>query len=756
MDVLDSFYSISDLAAGMITFIATALCFHSSGLLIHRFVPTFDFPVKVVAQLVLLWSSVVLVAIAIGFVGFLTPFLLLAMVSAFWLGLRIVSRSFAGELNAADVVDASNLKTNELPSKTRLFQYGYEILVAIGFAQVIQMSILTLPQDWDTLAYHLPLVDSWVQTGSVLNQRCAFWYVPGNGELLAFWFGGLFTGDFWSQLCNVPVLILFAFSLYAVLTEFGVTESWRFIAICGTLACTPVLRQLASVENDLAVAALFIAALLFAIRVTRTNSKTHIADWVLFSCAVGLLGGIKYYALGYAAVAIVALGIVTALSNNRALKPSWALLAVTIGVATLTSPWYLRNWIMTGSPLYPKGMKLLGIPDAWESVRPDIASSCLLFGSTLETSSLLFFSWLTQGGLFSTTAILILFPVLLFDREWSLFGMYSILRRMRTESISQHEKIRMMVCFFLLGAFAIYLITPNVIETVLGSRNMLLLQYHSYRFGLAFSAIANLVFILFVSEATDASAGFAASNGRRRDVFPKLTIERVGFVVVIISLIWVLLPQYGMRRILHPTVANVWQHPSLDIPWIDWVLLTGTCLILIKLIGQARLRYRTLLVLFTAGFVIATVPLSLYWHSCFDDHYTALFQDQIANDIRLSGASASKICVCDYRDYRMIGSRREHLIYRPLFTQSIDTFQEYLKAGDFELVIVLGKDDHWTQEYSHCLEWMRTMPNEYKCFKSTGNYHFFVRVNPERLSSIGFPSTSQFRYSRMVEVLEGS
>ena len=756
MDVLDSPFPISDVAAGMITFIATVFCFHLSGLLIHRFVPTFDFSVRIVAQLLLLWASIVLVSIVLGFIGFLKPVLLLVTVSGFWLVLRIVGRNVGGEwmglrwgftpkqililddqgVPVGDAIPESVRSTAFISNDTkslenRRLRYGYEILLAIGIAQVIQMSILSLPQDWDTLAYHLPLVDSWVQTGSLLNQRCAFWYVPGNGQLLALWFSGLFSGDFWSQLCNVPILVLFAFSLHAVLSEFGVAGYWRFIGVCGTLACTPVLRQLASVENDLAVAATFIAALLFAIRVIRTKSETYIADMVLFSCAVGLLGGIKYYALGYAAVAIVALAIATTIGSSRAtkrqMKRRWTILSVILGVATLTSPWYLRNWIMTGSPLYPKGLKLLGIPDAWESVRPDIASSCLLFGSTIETSCLLFFSWLTQGGIFSTTAVLMLFPILLLDREWSLFRIFSMVRKKSSEPIENPRLIQILVLLFLLGAFAIYVITPNVIETVSGTRNMLLLQYHSYRFGLAFSAVANLVFILFVSDTKDTNAGLAASNGRI-DVFPKLTIERVALFGIIVSLIWVLLPQYGMRRILHPTVANVWQHPSLDISWIDWILLTGTCLIAIKLIELARLQYRTLLVLITSGFIVVTIPLSNYWHSSFDAHYTTLFQDQVANEIRQLGASTSKICVCDYRNYRMIGSKREHSIYRPLFTQSLDSFQEYLIAGNFELVIVLGKDDHWTGEYSNCLEWMHTLPDEYQCLKSTGNYHFFVRV----------------------------
>jgi len=727
MDLLDNSFPTTDFIAGLLTFLATAFCFQLSGSLVRRFVPTFDFSVRIVAQLLLLWASIVLVAIVLGFVGFLRPILLLVLVSGLWVGLRLVSRSVGGMIQTEPMALATGCAkegvapvASAIGSEKMVIGNGYALLIAIGLAQIIQMSVISLPQDWDTLAYHLPLVDSWVQTGSLLNQRCAFWYVPGNGQLLAFWFSGLFTGDFWAQLCNVPILVMFALSLHAVLGELGVAGYWRFIAVCGTLACTPVLRQLASVENDMAVAATFIAALLFAIRVTRAKSETLGADIVLFSCAVGLLGGIKYYALGYAAVSIVALAIATTLDTNRQtsdyFKGRWIIPGVVLGVATLTSPWYLRNWFVTGSPLYPKGMKLLGIPDAWESVRPDIASSCLLFGSTIETSWLLFFSWLTQAGLFSTAAVLMVFPILFFDRKWSMFRIYSIFRNRHSGPINNSILIRILVSLFLLGACAIYFITPNVIETVPGSRNMLLLQYHSYRFGLAFSAVANIVFVLFISDSP------------RIESFPKRTIVRVALLAAVVSLVWVLLPQYGMRRILHPTVANVWQHPSLDISCIGWGLLTGTCLIVIMLIHLLRLRYRTLLVLTTSSFIVATVPLSTYWHSHFDDHYTTLFQDQVASEIRQLGASKSRICVCDYRDYRMIGSRREHSIYRPLFTQSLESFREYLKAGDFNLVIVLGKDDHWTAEYSHCLEWMRSVPDEYQCIKSSGNYHFFVRI----------------------------
>ena len=47
--------------------------------------------------------------------------------------------------------------------------------------------LLKLPTDFDCLMYHLPLVDSWLQAGSLYAPDCSHWSSPAGSELLALW-----------------------------------------------------------------------------------------------------------------------------------------------------------------------------------------------------------------------------------------------------------------------------------------------------------------------------------------------------------------------------------------------------------------------------------------------------------------------------------------------------------------------------------------------------------------------------------------
>ena len=77
-----------------------------------------------------------------------------------------------------------------------------------------------------------------------------------------------------------------------------------------------MLRQLTDSENDLAVVGLFLTALAYSLRHARRGRRSDLA---FASVTLGLLAGVKYYALGYAVVAAATLVLLTvALRGFRA------------------------------------------------------------------------------------------------------------------------------------------------------------------------------------------------------------------------------------------------------------------------------------------------------------------------------------------------------------------------------------------------------------------------------------------------------
>ncbi len=144
-------------------------------------------------------------------------------------------------------------------------------LAALAVAFVVVEAVLQFPTDWDSLAYHIPLVDHWLREGTLYVPDCAFWYVPGNNELWALWSVAPFSGDFLVSLNNLPAAVLLAVAAVQLGSVLGLSRAWRHLFALAVVFTVPMRRQLVSNENDIAVAALFLAALAEAARYRRTG-----------------------------------------------------------------------------------------------------------------------------------------------------------------------------------------------------------------------------------------------------------------------------------------------------------------------------------------------------------------------------------------------------------------------------------------------------------------------------------------------------
>jgi O-antigen ligase len=166
------------------------------------------------------------------------------------------------------------------------------------------------------------------------------------------------------------------------------------------LANHVIFQQVGSAKNDLAVAALFIAALYYGFRHAATAGTGHAA---LAGIAVGLLAGTKYYAAGYAAVA----GLAIVVAAGRARGPRFAgTTALTVLALALLfgGYWYGRNFWLTGTPIYPKGFT--GQTDVLSQRRDDIWTTTLFGNGRPEVFPLLVHAVGQEAGPCAVTALL--------------------------------------------------------------------------------------------------------------------------------------------------------------------------------------------------------------------------------------------------------------------------------------------------------------------------------------------------------------
>jgi hypothetical protein len=217
------------------------------------------------------------------------------------------------------------------------------ILCALIAAHVFNVRYAP-PTANDALTYHLPAAAQWLQTGRLGYFQTWFFnpantYSPLAGSTFIAWLMAPMHSDIIARGVEAPALILIFFVLLQLCRALG--ASVRVSAIFALAGCCsrPLINQVFLAKDDLFVAAFFGVAVLAMTRVRPRDTL----DPLRLGVAVGLLLATKYTAL--MCVPILLLGMRRDAIRRVALAVLVALL--------LCGPWYLRNWIVMGNPIFP-------------------------------------------------------------------------------------------------------------------------------------------------------------------------------------------------------------------------------------------------------------------------------------------------------------------------------------------------------------------------------------------------------------------
>jgi len=645
------------------------------------------------------------------------------------------------------------------PISLRWWTIAWGLLGALFVARVVFDGLLTFPSDWDTLAYHVPLVDHWLRDGTLYVPNCAFWYCPGNNEVLALWMVAPFSGDYLIALNNLPAVILLALAGVQLVASFGVPQTLCHLAGMAIMATEVTRRQMVSAENDLAVAALFLATLVYGVRYARSGK---LADVVLASLAFGLLVGVKYYALGYAGVA--GLGVIVLAAARRG--PRLATRAAAIGLAgalLLGGYWYVRNMCAAGSPLYPKGFT--ESTDVWGKMRPDTSTSTLAGSGRPEVWPMLGRAVAVKAGPCQFVAAVALPATLVWlavsavrRRGRGAFGRLEeagVGARAEEEALSQWEKgrscgqsereasgerwLRGWLALLVLLSALVFVKTPNVVETVPGTMNMLRWQYHPVRFSLCSLSLA----VVALAVVTDDVALFCLGRSR----LPSGTYLSSG------SARWVaVVRKFGLFHVGRYAIYGSWvvgvgyqvfshsgQHTTLDhVLLATNVVIAG---VLLRFLVTSSVRYERYLAYVVVLCALASAVwgchwLAERWHRDYARHYDdSYFRVPVLSAIAPLDPKRECICVCDDRYYPFFGSRRQFDVCRPLWLPDSASLRDYLLSREVTLLVARNRDASPRRRYERVEQWITEHPDLFQPLHQDDRFTI-VRVNRARLKAL--------------------
>jgi hypothetical protein len=246
------------------------------------------------------------------------------------------------------------------------------VIIVTCYLIIGALYALTPPMQSDGMRYHLAAIQEYLRHGRIV-------YLPGNAfSNFPFLIEMHFAAGVLAGLPEVAQLIHYAFFLAAGFLLFCATR--RFLANhahrCGTtselrlLPWFPALLYWTLPANavvaawpfiDQAVAFYWFAAILAA---TVAFSHASVVAYALLGLLLGAALGAKYTSIAFVAVLVGALVLTQFLAapTDRSTWRSFVRgLALSLALAAFTAaPWYVKNLVFTGNPVYPLGGRLFG------------------------------------------------------------------------------------------------------------------------------------------------------------------------------------------------------------------------------------------------------------------------------------------------------------------------------------------------------------------------------------------------------------
>jgi hypothetical protein len=232
------------------------------------------------------------------------------------------------------------------------------IMVTVGAVSFVLATVFiarTTPAlATDALIYHLALPARWIQDGRI--SAIPLWfhnpansYSPLHASCLFAWWMLPMGNDVLARFGQMPFLLLCGLCIYRLLRRAAAAP---FVAAAAATACCvsrPFVAEALQTKDDVILTAYLLAAV-----VALTDEETvPLRAAVRAGLSVGLLLATKY-------TAVLSLPVLVLLMAYRLRRRSWnrAWLWALPPLLVLAGPWYVRNLIMTGNPIFPIEVRL--------------------------------------------------------------------------------------------------------------------------------------------------------------------------------------------------------------------------------------------------------------------------------------------------------------------------------------------------------------------------------------------------------------
>jgi len=287
--------------------------------------------------------------------GYLLVFHLAALA-----GIFILERKrFAPDV-AVGALILSEGRGNEKVKGSPAFQYAIIGIFAVFFVIAASFALVMPPAPTDAFLDHLVFPAEWLRAGRItlvqtLSPEQATTYYPANGELIYLWLMLPLHDDLIVGIMKALCLLMSVLAAYRIGRKSGLSKRNSGAASAAAALTPAALNQIQQFGIDLFFTASFLCAVSFLL--PGVGGKRPRSDVLLAGLAAGLALGSKYLGV---VLFLLLMPLVFAGSREKGrVADTLIFLAAAAGTGVF---WYVRNLLETGSPFYPLGLNVFGIP----------------------------------------------------------------------------------------------------------------------------------------------------------------------------------------------------------------------------------------------------------------------------------------------------------------------------------------------------------------------------------------------------------
>ncbi len=253
------------------------------------------------------------------------------------------------------IVFTGNLRQNiyNVFKSLRIFEKILLGSVLVILLLIFAQSIIYPPNNWDSMTYHMARITSWVSHQSVAYYPTHIvrqLYEPPFAEYLIAHISILSKGDYFANPVQLFFLLFSIVGLVLILAEFGLSRSYKIIAVVLAITIPEVVLEASSTQNDIVVSFFIIASCYFALSAVKSGK---FSDHLFLGLAVGLGILTKGTAYIYLAPVLLFWGIGSLVCLFRTRNYNYLLFPLMIAVLSISinAGQYYRNYNYSKSVL---------------------------------------------------------------------------------------------------------------------------------------------------------------------------------------------------------------------------------------------------------------------------------------------------------------------------------------------------------------------------------------------------------------------